>query len=118
MRKILVLRGHAKALFNETVDADSCGRTWKEICFSQLVRTGLVYLAGFEIWRPGIQIGLNTRSHHFFSLLPFSVSFFFKKSNSSSAVTFLSITVRKAKAKFGSFKVIRFMSSIGALTSN
>src|SRR5579864_4087423 len=87
VRKILILRGHAKALFNETVDADSCRRTGKEIFFSQLIGADLVYLAGFKIRRFGIQTGLSTRFHHFLSLLPFSVSFFFKKSNSSSAVT-------------------------------
>jgi hypothetical protein len=67
-----------------------------------IIGADLVGLAGLEVGRLGKRDRSSGGSHYRFSLLRFSVSFCFSNSSSSSAVIFLSMTVRNAKAKVGS----------------
>src|SRR5689334_4427945 len=113
--QILILWRDLEPLFDEAVDTGRLGRAGIKTDIAKLVTTHIVDLAGSEVRSLLSRIGAERR--HFLSFPFFSSSFLFTNSSSSSALIFLSSTVRNARANVGSSNAARFISSIGGRTS-
>src|SRR4029077_9525875 len=92
--QVFVLRHDAKALFDEAIDAYGLRGIRIKTLPPQLIGANPVDLAPFEVRSLGKRTWFGAERFHFLSLPRFSFSFFFTNSNNSSAVIFLSMTLR------------------------